>query len=417
VAAAAVAAAGRLAVRVGLAVWIAAVLGLLPASAGEYRLGAEDQLRIAVYEYPNLDGEYVVGASGAVALPLLGEVPAAGSTPGELAEAIADGLTRAVRSAARVSATVEVVEYRPFFILGDVERPGPYAYRPGLRMLQAVALAGGVYRLADVGLLRVSRDVIAAEGEIRTLEARERALGYERDRLQAELGNGEAPAFAAAAGSRDRETVERQRTVFAARREALDRQSDTLGALIGSLRDELDALDRQGALKERQVGTVEEELATTRVLVAKGLAPKARGLELERLQADIESDRQEVATEKLRVRQAIARTEQSLFGLTDERRAEVAAALEGVGRQLAETREALQTQRGLLAEATAMAPQLRRLTGEEALPLRYEVDRFGEDDVQALVAGADDPVVPGDVITVRVDDPAAAGERRAEAGR
>jgi protein involved in polysaccharide export with SLBB domain len=399
------------------ALCVAAALGVLPASAEEYRLGAEDRLRIAVYEYPNLDGEYVVGASGKVALPLLGVLPAAGSTPEELATAIAGALTKAVQSTAAVSATVEVVEYRPFFILGDVEKPGPYAYRPGLRMLQAVALAGGVYRLADVGLLRVSRDVIAAQGEIRTLEARERALGFERVRLEAELRGGEAPEFAAAAGSRDAEAVERQRTVFAARREALDRQSATLDALIGSLRGELDALDRQGELKDRQVGTVEEELASTRELVGKGLAPKARGLELERLQADLESDRQEVATAKLRVRQAIARTEQSLFGLTDDRRAEVAAALEGVGRQLAETREALETQRGLLAEATAMAPQLRRLTGEEVLPLRYEVDRFGTDGARNLVAGEGDPVAPGDVVTVRVDDPVAAGERRAEAAR
>ena len=403
--------------RARLAVCVAAVLGVLPASAGEYRLGAEDRLRIAVYEYPNLDGEYLVGASGAVALPLLGEVPAAGSTPAELADAIAGALTKAVRSPAAVSATVEVVEYRPFFILGDVEKPGPYPYRPGLRMLQAVALAGGVYRLADVGLLRVSRDVIAAQGEIRTLEARERAFGFERDRLEAELRGGEAPDFTAAAGSRDLETVERQRTVFAARREGLDRQSETLNALIGSLRDELDALDRQGALKERQVGTVEEELVTTRALVGKGLAPKARGLELERLQADLESDRQEVTTEKLRVRQAIARTEQSLFGLTDDRRAEVAAALEALGRQLAETREALETQRGLLAEATAMAPQLRRLTGEEVLPLLYSVDRFGTDGPRELVAGEGDPVEPGDVVTVRVDDPTAADGRRAEADR
>jgi polysaccharide export outer membrane protein/exopolysaccharide production protein ExoF len=322
-----------------------------------------------------------------------------------------------VRSTAAVSATVEVVEYRPFFILGDVERPGPYAYRPGLRMLQAVALAGGVYRLADVGLLRVSRDVIAAQGEIRTLEARQRALGFERDRLEAELRGGETPEFAAAAGRRDEEAVGRQRAVFAARREALGRQSGTLSELIGSLRAELDALDRQGALRERQVGTVEEELVSTRELVGKGLTPKARGLELERLQADIESDRQEVATEKLRVRQAIARTEQSLFGLTDDRRAEVAMALEGVGRQLADTEAALETQRGLLAEATAMAPQLRRLTGEEVLPLRYEVDRFGEDGTRALVAGEGDPVEPGDVITVRVGDPGAADERRADADR
>ena len=391
-----------------VAVWGAAVLAGLPALAEGYRLGAEDRLRIAVYEYPNLDGEYVVGASGAVALPLLGEVVAQGTTPAELSGVIAQALAKAMNSTAPVSATVEVVEYRPFFILGDVERPGPYPYRPGLRMLQALALAGGVYRLADVGLLRVSRDVIAAEGEIRMLESRGRELGFERDRLMAELHGDEGPGFAEGPpGDRqDREAMERQSTIFDTRRVAMERQSGTLTELIGSLREELDALDRQGAFKERQVGTVAEELAATRELVGKGLAPKARGLELERLQADIESDRQEVTTQKIRVRQAIARTEQSLFGLSDDRRAEVAAALEEVDRQLAETQSALVTQQGLLAEATSVAPELRRLAGDaRPLQLTYSVARFQTSGMDDLAAAQDDPVQPGDVITIRVGVP------------
>jgi protein involved in polysaccharide export with SLBB domain len=389
-----------------------------PAAAEDYRLGAEDRLRIGVYEYPNLDGEYVIGASGGVALPLLGELRAEGRTPSQLSADISGRLTAAIRSTAPVSATVEVVEYRPFFILGDVEKPGRYAYQPGLRMLQALALAGGVYRLADVGLLRVTRDAIAAEGEIRVLEGRERDLGAERQRLEAEMRGDDVPAFAAVPGEREREAMERQRVIFETRRTALARQSGTLNQLIASLRDELDALDRQGAFKARQVGTVEEELAATRELVGKGLTPKARGLELERLQADIESDRQEVATEKLRVRQAIARTEQSLYGLTDGRRAEVAVALEQVDRELAETRDELQTQRELLAEADAAAPGLRWLAGAAPLPLVYSVARFGES-TRTFTATEAEAVEPGDVITVRVGAPdGTAGEaRRADAGR
>ncbi len=410
--------------RAGLraAVFLAATLAWNPAVALEYRLGADDRLHIAIYEYPNLDGDYAVGASGAVALPLLGEVPAAGRTPLELAAAIAGGLKQAINSSAPLSATVEVIEYRPFYILGDVQNPGPYAFRPGLRMLQALALAGGVYRLSDLGVLQISRDEIAAQGEVRILEARERELSFERDRLEAELSGDGAPDFAAVtvADPEDRQqaaaAMERERVVFTTRHEALDRQAQTLTALVGSLRGELAALGRQAALKGQQVGTVEEELGATRELVGKGLAPRARGLELERLQADIESDRQEVATQKLRVQQAITRTEQSLFSLSDDRHSEVAAALGQVDRQLAETGAALETQRGLLARATAAAPALRRLPGGKPPPLGYSVARFAGEEVRHLTVGEGDPVEPGDVVTVRIG-PADGDERRAEAIR
>ncbi|MFO1144193.1 MAG: polysaccharide biosynthesis/export family protein [Amaricoccus sp.] len=374
----------------------------LLAWAGEYRLGPQDRLRIEVYEYPNLDGEHAVGASGFVPVPLIGEVPAEGSTPAELATAIAGRLGKAMHGSAGLSVTVEVVGYRPFYILGDVQNPGPYPFQPGLRMLQAVALAGGVYRLAEVGLLRISRDAIAAEGEIGLLEARQRELELERQRLEAEFrgdaelrfGEGDAGAVAAAA-------LDRQRAVFATRRDAVDRQGGTLNALIGSLEEEVGSLDAQSELKRRQVDTVEQELATTRKLIGQGLTPTTRGLELERLAADIESDRQEVATARLRAQQALTRTRQSLLGLADDRRVDAATALEDLDQRLEETRTQLATQRSLLDEALRAAPALHRMDGSP-IATSFVVTRFGGGATHAADAAENDPVEPGDVVTVRV---------------
>lgn len=107
---------------------------------GDYRLGAGDQLRITVFNEPELTGQYVVGSGGTIAYPLVGSVNAAGMTVAEFTETLQTALQTYVRSP---SVSVEVTNYRPFFILGEVQRPGTYPYSANLTVLNAVATAGG----------------------------------------------------------------------------------------------------------------------------------------------------------------------------------------------------------------------------------------------------------------------------------
>ncbi|MFC7334940.1 polysaccharide biosynthesis/export family protein [Rhodocista pekingensis] len=111
------------------------------ASAAEYRLGSGDKLRVAVFAEPDLSGEFEVEGAGIISLPLIGQLKAGGLTPRELERAIADKLADGYLVNPRVS--VEVMNYRPFFILGEVNSPGSYAYVNGMTVLNAVALAGG----------------------------------------------------------------------------------------------------------------------------------------------------------------------------------------------------------------------------------------------------------------------------------
>lgn len=107
-----------------------------------YRLGPGDRVRLITYGEEQLSNEFRVSDSGNVALPLLGTVPARGLTTGELGSAIAQQLQR--RNLLRSpSVSVEVVGYRPLFVLGEVARPGEYPYQPGMTMLSAVTVAGG----------------------------------------------------------------------------------------------------------------------------------------------------------------------------------------------------------------------------------------------------------------------------------
>ncbi|MCR5876530.1 polysaccharide export protein [Phenylobacterium sp. J426] len=131
---------------------------------GQYTLGPGDRLRIIVFGEENLTGEFAVSGSGDVAFPLIGAVPAAGRSVADLEAAIrtrlADGYLRDPRVAA------EVLTYRPFFILGEVNKPGEYAYRNGLTIMNAVATAGGFTYRANQRKVLVRRAGTEKEREI-----------------------------------------------------------------------------------------------------------------------------------------------------------------------------------------------------------------------------------------------------------
>jgi len=114
----------------------------------EYRLGPADQIRITVFNEPGLTGPFVVGAQGTIAYPLVGDVRAAGLTVPEFADSLREALQQYIRAP---NVSVEVTNYRPFFILGEVTRPGSYPYVVDLTVMNAVATAGGFTYRANRG--------------------------------------------------------------------------------------------------------------------------------------------------------------------------------------------------------------------------------------------------------------------------
>ena len=111
-------------------------------SAAEYRLGEGDQIAIQVFDEPDLTLEATVSSRGGINYSYLGDVRVAGKTPGELeahvTELLRDGYL------INPSVNVSIVEFRPFFIGGEVRSPGSYPYQPGLTLDKAIALAGGL---------------------------------------------------------------------------------------------------------------------------------------------------------------------------------------------------------------------------------------------------------------------------------
>ena len=110
-------------------------------SAGAYALGAGDRLRVTVFGQEDLSEEFEVDGSGAISMPLIGQLSAAGKTTPDLERTITTALAEGYVRDPRVSA--EVINYRPFYILGEVSAAGEYPYTSGLSVLNAVASAGG----------------------------------------------------------------------------------------------------------------------------------------------------------------------------------------------------------------------------------------------------------------------------------
>ena len=109
--------------------------------ASSYVLGSNDKIRLKVYGEPDISGEYEVDASGNVSVPLAGPLKAAGATTRELERSIRSALSKGIVRDPRVN--VEIVAYRPYYILGEVKKSGEYPYRLGLTVMDAVATAGG----------------------------------------------------------------------------------------------------------------------------------------------------------------------------------------------------------------------------------------------------------------------------------
>lgn len=129
----------------------------------EYRLGVADKVRVTVFGEAALTGEFLVGGNGKISLPLIGETQASGLTIGQFQAEVATALQDGFITSPRVSA--EVLNYRPFYILGEVNTPGEYPYTNSLTVLNAVATAGGFTYRADNRRVYIKRADGDAEEE------------------------------------------------------------------------------------------------------------------------------------------------------------------------------------------------------------------------------------------------------------
>jgi protein involved in polysaccharide export with SLBB domain len=121
-----------------------------------YKLGPGDALRVTVFRHEDLSGEFSLDGEGYFALPLVGEILAGGRT----ARQVESEVEVALKSGGYLvdpQVSIEVLNYRPFYIIGEVNQPGSFEYVSGMTVINAVALAGGYTYRADQDDIIISR--------------------------------------------------------------------------------------------------------------------------------------------------------------------------------------------------------------------------------------------------------------------
>ena len=148
-----------------LLLWSASWSAAAVADDSIYRLGNGDKIRVTVFGEEDLSGTFVVDGKGMVAMPLIGEVALGGLALREAERLVVEKLLDGFLKQPQVG--IEVLNFRPFYILGEVKQPGSYPYVDGMTVLNAVALAGGFTYRANKERIVVTR---AADSEQREQE-------------------------------------------------------------------------------------------------------------------------------------------------------------------------------------------------------------------------------------------------------
>lgn len=395
----------------------------LPAAAqGEVRLAPGDTVAFSVLGTPNFDRQTMIGVDGAIYLPLAGKVVASGLTLDELREAVYAALRD---SAYRVSGPggedvwrrlqedelyLDISEYRPVYVTGDVRNPGEIGYRPGMSVRQALANAGGVGRPVEENsedeILRLLTDRSLLLGRIETQVVNLERLKTDLDTLLAmqEADDGDGEETADAAGARTPSELEELARRWLEARDNLRELTDKGNELVlDRMENRLEVLKELEAASEQYLSFEEEQFARVVQLAERGVVPassvsEARGGLLQSSTRTLET-----SGEVLRMRLDMTRfAEEAKADLTREE----VRLLEELSNGTAQLRD-LERQFNALGSRLAMlgaAP-----AGEQAASARMKLFRSdstdmadGEEATPAMV------MAPGDVLEVTLPLPESA---------
>ena len=395
---------------------MAAFFGRSNAFADEYQLGPQDRLLIQVFEWrnsvyevidwPALTGEFTVGSGGMISLPIIGQIPAVGRTTRDLGEAIGGQMKARIGMTEAPVISVEVIQYRPFYIVGDVNNPGEYPYRPGLTVLQAFTIAGGLLRPQNNAAPRLGREEIATQGDIQTLAAEINSARARKARLEAELGNAERIRFPAVLEQQKSDPaiallIEQEHLIFEGRQKSTQAEIEAHENLKKFFENEIVSLGEQLDVQLKQIDLMREELDSVTSLVKKGLAASNRERAQQRLIAELEGDRLRLETNLLRARQETSRTEIALLQTRNNKTNEVTAALRETEAVLQNAISRYETAKNLLAETRAIEPYMlvNRKRSTELQPVFSIVSQSNGKSKEVMASEAS-AVQPGDTVRV-----------------
>lgn len=381
------------------------------ASADEYHLGIMDKLRIRVAEWQTADGtirdwsvvsgDYTVGPSGSISLPFVGDMSASGKTTDAIAQEIGAALQKQFALKDRPSASVELAEFRPVYLSGDVEKPGEFPFAPNLTVMKAVSLAGGLRR-ADSGQ-RFARDFINAKGDAVVYMADRARLLVKQARLRAETAGQDTIEMPKELESHPEAKVllASETSLLTTRKKRLTLQLQALDDLRQLLQNEVQTLAKKTETQTRQLELATADRDKVEDLAEKGLALSARKMSAEQRAADLEATLLDIDTNSLKAKQDISKANQDEITLRNDWDAQLAQEAQNTDAQLEELDLKLATSNSLMSEALTQSTDAARFdTANGVASVSYSIIREVDGKPKELPVQENTALQPGDLIKV-----------------
>jgi len=366
-------------------------------SATDYRLGAGDSLRITVYERPDLSAAYVIGPSGDLSLPSVGELAVTGLTAASLETVISEklGLKHDDKNH---WVSVEITAFRPFFIVGSVRSPGSYPYVSQMTVLHAISLAGG-YKPFELDNYTDRAAAAVAREKLRKLKVSLVSSLLQKARLTAEYQNDDEISFPSEAYYYvDEGILEEFKTnevqIFTDRRASAIMQKDALEIAKENYNTEIRAHRQHFKLAVRQSELLTDEIKSLSNS-GPGVVPHAYILSLERAVTEVEGTKSEVDAYIARAKQQLAALELQLVALDQDRKVEIAKMLQTTMVEIVTLKIGIQEIEQVLGTTNSGSRSSPAEEGNDITIVRASIGGLIEVQATELT-----PVEPGDVIKV-----------------
>ncbi|MBB3978323.1 exopolysaccharide production protein ExoF [Rhizobium azooxidifex] len=381
------------------------------AFADDYRLDVLDKLRIRVVEWQTaegsvrdwsaISGDYAVGAAGQISLPLVGELPVSGKTTAEVAQEIGLRMQKLFALRDLPTASVELAQYRPIFVAGEVQTPGEYPFAPNMTVLKAISLGGGLRR-DDTGQ-RFARDFIRADGDASVLVAERNRLLARRARLQAEIAEQDSIAMPKELDQAPEAAIllESETELMKSRDRRQTVQLKALADLKTLLQTEIASLDKKSETQTRQLSLVADDLKKVDSLAERGLTISSRKLTLEQRTADLQAALLDIDTATLKAKQDATKAAQDETNLINDWDATLAQEMQNTESELEAVTLKLETSRKLMSEALLQSADAGAMKRDASgADVTYVILREKDGRPTEIPATETTQILPGDVIKV-----------------
>lgn len=377
--------------------------GINPA---EKAAGAPQGKMRTFYQRMDLSGEYTIGPDGAIAFPRLGRFQVEGRKLDDVQSELAGAFGAVMGRPADVS--VMIVDRSPIYVVGPVKNPGSYKHVPGMIVLHAVALAGGLEQNNLPGTIEGIREterLRKTADQVKRLLARRARLEAERDGIESVPVPVQLVALAGQESARA--FLEPEMAVLRLEQARRRQQENEIAAGAAAALKELEALNRKLEQANLQKNIRMERLGDMQKLKDRGVMTSNSVILLQTELSDIEAQRQDQLVRVIQAEGRLAQAEQAKARLAWEHAGNLAKAIASVDQEIADAQESMASA-GILAAILDRQGMGHMLDRSSQIQSTYEIVRQSKDGPKTLSASETSSLLPGDVLKIGVKSTAAA---------